>query len=154
MDWTGGIRAVRARGLTASILGSAVLSCLVWLPIHAEARRHGRMSAVLLFEQLHQAVRSYELDWGDFPTGDGNGSRGLARALEASAPGRPCGSIEPSSDPREGVLRDGQIANPIAPGAPWPFGIVHYRRNPPGARPPFELWVHDPEGATILEPRP
>ena len=152
MDWTGGIRAVRARGLTASILGSAVLSCLLWIPIRADVHRHRRMTAASLLGQLHQAVRSYELDWAEYPPGDGNGSRDLVEALYGGIK-KPCiFDFEPPPDAREEGLRDGHITNPIDPAAPWPFGIVHYRRNPRGSRPPVDFWVYDRSGPTIHVP--
>ncbi len=132
MDWTGGLRTVRARGLTASILASAVLSCLLWTSIpEGDVRRFRRIEAARLLEELHQAARLHASSRGAFPPGDGNGSRGLAEVLG----------------------RDGDFANPIAPAAPWPFGIVHYRRNASGSAPPIELWVHDRAGPPIVVPR-
>jgi hypothetical protein len=146
MDWIGGIRLIRARGVTSSLVASAALLCLLWLPIHGrEIRLFRRAAAAELLEQLLQAVRSYQLDWGACPPGDGDGSGNLAAALARASERRPCGFLEPAPE----APPAGSIANPIHLDAPWPLGVVHYRRNPPGSRPAVELWVHDRAGPTI-----
>ncbi len=74
-----------------------------------------------LIDQLASAARSYELEYGLFPSGDGTDSKALARVLSQSRAGKP-----PFFEFRTGMLDDrGNVRNPIDPARE----ILTYRNN-------------------------
>jgi hypothetical protein len=97
-------------------------------------------TASSLISQLAQAAKTYELDFATFPPGDGLGSRGLARALQApmKGPGYFNFGVDKTSDL---IARDGNIRNPVHEEK-----IIYYRF--PGIHNPkaFDLWCEDAKG--------
>lgn len=96
--------------------------------------------------QLALAVETYEKHYGEYPPGDGRGSRDLVRILGRPGPHRLrfC-EFQPEQ------LIDGDLANPIQPGAP-PGGVVRYVRYPAGSRPPYRLTLSDGLGGELSAP--
>ncbi len=137
-----------ALGLT--VLGAAGAGLLA---VRHEVMSQRRKVAESLLDQLHQACLSYELDNAVYPPGDGFGSRDLARAL--SKPVK-CRYPHPTQGPGPfaHLHPEGSFRNPIWPDEPAPWGVVHYRRNWAGARPPLDLWAFDQDGAAIHVPGP
>jgi hypothetical protein len=104
-----------------------------------------------LIDQLAQAAKSYELDHGEYPPGDGAGSRELVQCLERKSPkGAPI--FDFSADMKDG----GHVANPVWYQGEPPRHILHYRNNrtsrPGPGQPPvmnkesFDLWTEDSKG--------
>lgn len=87
------------------------------------AARQG--AAEELMSQLVQAIKSYELDHGVYPPGDGRGSRGLVKALTEPGPKK-----SPAMPVREDMLtREGDFLNPVHHDREAPLNAIHYRNN-------------------------
>ncbi len=124
---------------------SALLYSSVLCPGGLTRAREG--AAEHLIDQLAQAARSYELDWGVNSPGCGHGSAGLVRALSAAGPGR-----SPYFDFPPDMLSGGHVINPVWPDGEGGLGVIHFRNNlqpntcpHPPARPGsgFDLWAAD-----------
>jgi hypothetical protein len=91
----------------------------------------------MMLNQLAQACKAYELDWGSYPSGDGGGTRSLTLKLRTlGARKLPYFEFAPDQlDP------NANIRNPLEEGK-----IIYYRS--PGIRNPktFDLWCEDLAG--------
>ena len=107
-------------------------------------------SAEALASQVVQCVTVYEQTTMQLPPGDGQGSRGLVKALSEPGPKK-----LPYMDFREDLLSpDGDLLNPTHPDGEAPTDLFHYRNNrgrkpgPEGvgrpgisARREYDLWA-------------
>lgn len=103
-----------------------------------------------LIDQLGQAAKTYELDWGLYPPGCGHGSAGLVTALASQGPKR----VAYFDFPPE-MLAGGHVVNPVWEGREGGLGVIHYRNNlqpitcphpPPIPASAFDLWAADRHG--------
>ena len=123
-----------------------MLLAFILLPTLCGLEGARREAAVHLLSQLQLAVESYEQAFGEYPPGDGSGTRELLRAVQR--PRR--GQIWQEPDP-EPVI-EGDLRNPLQPHARGPEGVVRYRRHPPGSAPPYSIFVSDGRGGEIRVP--
>ncbi len=85
--------------------------------------RHGAAEA--LASNIVTALKSYEVDHAVYPSGDGNGSLSLVKALSGPGPKK-----LPLMDWKEDMLTpEGDLINPAQHDADAPLGIFHYRNN-------------------------
>lgn len=109
------------------------------------------LAAFRLVQCLNLACTGYELEYGEYPPGDGSGSASLYRALSRPGPqGKPFLHLQPEQ------LENGHVINPAKDGE-----IIFYRRNQPIAAPDaknkesFDIWGVDhlgnPEGINNWE---
>jgi hypothetical protein len=126
------LRACLIVGILLILILAAVPTGLIpELPQRHEARAHA------LIEILSLSATSYELDYGSYPPGCGDGSSGLLACLQKSGPKKhPCFEVFPDMvDGRGNILshvREGKIIFYRCPG-------VHNARS-------FDLWCEDAKG--------
>ncbi len=104
--------------LLAALLMPAIIQALC-------AAREG--AARHLISQLEQASKSYEIDVGTYPPGNGSGSSQLAFYLQRQGPKK-----EPYFEFLPGMLKDGpnpDIVNPVFGGESGGESVIYYRNN-------------------------
>jgi type II secretory pathway pseudopilin PulG len=110
--------------LVVILILSILMAILIPVITHALCvARHGATEAFV--DQVVQVLKAYELDHAVYPPGDGNGSRGLVKALSEPGPkGLPLLDVK-----EEFLTPDGDLRNPVHSDAPPPIPLIHYRNN-------------------------
>jgi prepilin-type N-terminal cleavage/methylation domain-containing protein len=111
--------------LLVVILIISILAALL-IPAVVHVLRVARQAAAeALATQVVQAVTCYEQATMQVPPGDGNGSRGLVKALSEPGPKK-----LPYMDLRDDMLSpEGDLLNPTHPDGEPPTHLLHYRNN-------------------------
>ena len=110
--------------LVVIVIVSILMALLI--PVVIYVLGVGRQGATeALMDQIVQVVKAYELEHAILPPGDGNGSRGLVRALSEPGPRK-----MPLMDIRgDMVAPEGDFINPVQHDREAPINLVHYRNN-------------------------